>query len=74
MSRPSRRGISHPFNVGEPIAFQPAVAAGRIYVGTTAGSLIAIETGDRAADGWLMWGGDGTHNGRAAQVAAVCES
>jgi len=50
--------------IGEPILFQPAVARGRIYVGTDSGSLFCLETGDPADDGWLMWGADGTHNGR----------
>jgi outer membrane protein assembly factor BamB len=50
--------------IGEPIIFQPAVAGGRVYVGTDSGSLIAFETGDPADDGWLMWGADASHNGR----------
>jgi len=50
--------------VGEPVIFQPAVARGRVYVGTDAGNLICVETDDPNDDGWLMWGGDATHNGR----------
>ncbi len=50
--------------IGEPIVFQPAVARGRLYVGTDSGSLFCLETGDPADDGWLMWGADATHNGR----------
>jgi outer membrane protein assembly factor BamB len=50
--------------VGEPVIFQPAVVHGRVYVGTDSGSLICLETGDPNDDGWLMWGGDATHNGR----------
>ncbi len=49
--------------VGEPVIFQPAVAHGRVYVGTDSGSLICFETGDPGDDRWLMWGADGAHNG-----------
>jgi Ca-activated chloride channel homolog len=49
--------------IGEPIAFQPAVAKGRIYVPTAKGSLHCLETGDEKDDGWLMWGGTPAHNG-----------
>jgi outer membrane protein assembly factor BamB len=51
-------------SLGAAILFQPAVARGRIYVGTDSGSLICIETGDPGDDGWLMWGGDAKHNDR----------
>jgi Ca-activated chloride channel family protein len=50
--------------VGEPVVFQPAVAQGRVYVSTEAGSLICLETGDERNDGWFMWGADAAHNGR----------
>ncbi|HZE98811.1 MAG TPA: PQQ-binding-like beta-propeller repeat protein [Planctomycetota bacterium] len=50
-------------NVGEPIVFQPTVMKGRIYVGTSGGHLVAIETGDAKDDGWPMWGGSAAHNG-----------
>ena len=50
-------------NVGEPIVFQPAVSGGRVYVGTQAGSVWAIDTGDRSDDGWKMWGATSAHNG-----------
>jgi hypothetical protein len=38
--------------------------AGRVYIGTDSGSLLCLETGDNADDGWQMWGADATHNGR----------
>jgi outer membrane protein assembly factor BamB len=50
-------------SVGAPVIFQPAVARGRIYVGTDSGTLICFETGDPGDDNWLMWGADGEHNG-----------
>jgi outer membrane protein assembly factor BamB len=50
--------------LGEPVVFQPAVAQGRVYVGTETGTLICLETGDPDDDGWFMWGADAAHNGR----------
>jgi outer membrane protein assembly factor BamB len=50
--------------IGEPIVFQPAVVAGRIYIVTDSGTLIGLETGDEADDGWQMWGADAAHNGK----------
>jgi outer membrane protein assembly factor BamB len=49
--------------VGEPIIFQPAVAKGRVYAASNAGTLYCLETGDPADDGWLMWGASAAHNG-----------
>lgn len=51
--------------IGEPVNFQPAVANGRVYVPTATGGLYCLATGDAKDDGWLMWGGDGKHNGVA---------
>jgi hypothetical protein len=51
--------------VGEPIEFQPAVAKRRVYVSTSSGSLFCLETEQDQDDGWLMWGGNATHNGLA---------
>jgi outer membrane protein assembly factor BamB len=50
-------------NIGEPVVFQPAVAHGKVYVATGAGSLFCLDTGDSRDDGWLMWGANSTHNG-----------
>ncbi len=55
-------------SLGEPVVFQPAVAGGRVYVPTAAGSLFGLETGDAADDGWLMWGATAAHNGRPEDV------
>ncbi len=51
--------------IGEPIAFQPAVAKGRIYVSAGSGSLYCLETGDEKDDGWLMWGATAAHYGKS---------
>jgi outer membrane protein assembly factor BamB len=40
--------------VGEPVIFQPTVAAGRIYISTERGSLVCLNSGDPRDDGWLM--------------------
>ncbi|MBM3463751.1 MAG: hypothetical protein FJX76_16770 [Armatimonadetes bacterium] len=50
-------------NLGEPVAFQPVVAKGRVYVPTTRGSVICVETGDPKDDGWYMWGANAQHTG-----------
>jgi outer membrane protein assembly factor BamB len=51
-------------NIGESVVFQPAVADGRVYVGTESGNLYCVETGDPKDDGWLMWGANAAHTGR----------
>jgi hypothetical protein len=51
--------------VREPLVFQPAVAKGRVYVSTTQGTLVCLETGDPKDDGWLMWGATAAYNGLA---------
>lgn len=54
------------WNVGEPIAFQPAVANGWVYVATARGKVIGLEVADAALDGWHMWGGNARHDGLTA--------
>jgi outer membrane protein assembly factor BamB len=54
--------------VGNSIASQPVVAAGRVYVTTKSGVLYCLETGDRNDDGWLMWGADARHSGQADET------
>ncbi|MHC4985861.1 MAG: outer membrane protein assembly factor BamB family protein, partial [Planctomycetota bacterium] len=50
------------YQTGHAIAFQPALAEGRVFVGTIDGLVICLETGDDDADGWPMWGGNAQHN------------
>jgi Ca-activated chloride channel family protein len=45
-----------------PIAFQPALAKGNVYAGTSDGRLICLKTGNKDADGWYAWGGNAQHN------------
>jgi Ca-activated chloride channel family protein len=46
----------------EPLVFQPALADGAVYAGTSGGLLICLKTGSADADGWYAWGGNGEHN------------
>lgn len=50
------------YATGRPIAFQPALAEGRVFAGTVDGTLLCLETGDADADGWFAWGGNAQHN------------
>jgi outer membrane protein assembly factor BamB len=50
-------------NVGTPILSQPAVADGKVYLGTADGTLYGFEADDPDAAGWPMWGGGPGHNG-----------
>lgn len=50
------------YKLPEPIAFQPALAKGNVYLGTTNGHLICLKTGSQDADGWTAWGGNAQHN------------
>ncbi len=45
-----------------PMTFQPALAKGNIYAGTSDGRLICLKTGSSDADGWYAWGGNAQHN------------
>ncbi|MEI8259171.1 MAG: PQQ-binding-like beta-propeller repeat protein, partial [Deltaproteobacteria bacterium] len=56
------------YDVGEPIAFQPAVANGWVYATTSRGKVIGLEVGDRSFDGWHMWGGNARHTGLSAHA------
>jgi len=52
------------YQANHPIRSQPVVHDGWIYVGTTDGWLVAINTGDRKLTGWPMWGKDAARSGR----------
>jgi outer membrane protein assembly factor BamB len=58
--RDGRVGFMYDFGV--PMVFQPALAEGGVYVGTSNGLLICLKTGGKDADGWYAWGGNGEHN------------
>ena len=50
------------YEFGEPMVFQPALAEGSVFVGTSNGLLICLKTGTTDADGWYAWGGNAEHN------------
>jgi Ca-activated chloride channel family protein len=54
--------IGFMYEFGEPMVFQPALAEGNVYVGTSNGLLICLKTGTPDADGWYAWGGNAEHN------------
>jgi Ca-activated chloride channel family protein len=51
------------YRTGRPIASSPIVARGWVYLASTDGTLIGLEVGGPALDGWHMWGGGPGHNG-----------
>jgi outer membrane protein assembly factor BamB len=53
--------IEKQYETGSSIRYQPVVDDGWIYVTTTDGKLIAINTYNRAITGWPMWGADAAH-------------
>lgn len=62
------------FKLGQAIRFQPAIDAGRIYVGTQNGQVICINTGDAGLTGWPCWGSErGAYRG-CEQVTAGSNS
>ncbi len=50
------------YSLSKPMAFQPALARGNLYVGTNDGLVICLKTGNPDADGWYAWGGNAQHN------------
>lgn len=44
------------YSTGENIRYQPVVDDGWIYITTTTGKMIAIDTQNPELDGWPMWG------------------
>lgn len=50
------------YALNRPVAFQPALAGGNVYLGTTNGMVICLKTGQPDADGWYAWGGNAQHN------------
>ncbi|HEY4800061.1 MAG TPA: PQQ-binding-like beta-propeller repeat protein, partial [Bacteroidia bacterium] len=49
------------YDTKENIRYQPVVQDGWIYVTTTSGKMIAINTGNASLTGWPMWGGNAQH-------------
>ncbi|MBV9924044.1 MAG: PQQ-binding-like beta-propeller repeat protein [Acidobacteria bacterium] len=55
-------GVGFIYHFPEPMVFQPALAEGSVYAGTSGGLLVCLKTGSQDADGWYAWGGNGEHN------------
>lgn len=60
---PSDGNISQRLQVGAPVRSQPAVDRGWIYVGTTDGQLVGLNTGDTSLTGWPTWAGNPARTG-----------
>jgi Ca-activated chloride channel family protein len=60
--RQSDGSVGFSYALRAPMAFQPALAKGNIYAGTSDGRLICLKTGSKDADGWYAWGGNAQHN------------
>ena len=54
--------VGFSYSLKAPMTFQPALAKGNIYAGTSDGRLICLKTGNPDADGWYAWGGNAQHN------------
>jgi outer membrane protein assembly factor BamB len=54
--------VQFAYRLGQPVAFQPILASGNIYITTANGYLICIKTGNTDAGGWTAWGGNSLHN------------
>lgn len=50
------------YETKNPITFQPALADGNIYVGTSNGVVMCLKTGEKDATDWTAWGGNAQHN------------
>ena len=60
--RQSDGSVGFNYALRAPMTFQPALAEGNIYAGTSDGRLICLKTGNKDADGWYAWGGNAQHN------------
>jgi Ca-activated chloride channel family protein len=58
----SNGAVGFSYAMKAPIAFQPTLAKGNVYMGTSDGRLICLNTGNKDADGWYAWGGNAQHN------------
>ena len=60
--RQSDGKVGFSYALGQAMAFQPVLANGNVYAGTTNGLVICLRTQDKEADGWYEWGGNAQHN------------
>jgi outer membrane protein assembly factor BamB len=51
------------YHTKQPISFQPALANGRVFIGTSNGMIMSITSEDQDdAQDWTAWGGNAQHN------------
>jgi len=60
--RQSDGQVGFSYALGQAMAFQPVLANGNVYAGTTNGLVICLRTQNKDADGWYEWGGNAQHN------------
>ncbi len=61
---PDRGEVDRRMTVGSPVRTQPAVHEGWVYVGTTNGQLVAVNTGNQRLTGWTTWAGNAARTGQ----------
>jgi outer membrane protein assembly factor BamB len=66
---PADGTVTKTYKVGSQVRFQPAIDAGRIYIGTQDGRVVCIDTGDLQVTGWPCWGGNAAHTGLPGEKA-----
>jgi eukaryotic-like serine/threonine-protein kinase len=55
-------GVKFMYALSKPLAFQPALAEGAVFIGTADGHVLCVQTGDKDASDWHAWGGNAQHN------------
>jgi len=60
--RQSDGGVGFSYAINAPMTFQPVLARGNVYAGTSDGRVVCLKTGNKDADGWYAWGGNAQHN------------
>jgi outer membrane protein assembly factor BamB len=58
----STGALQYQWNTGYHITQQAALVDGNIYVGTSNGHVLVINSGDTNLTGWTQWGGSATRN------------
>ncbi|MEW6468259.1 MAG: PQQ-binding-like beta-propeller repeat protein [Bacteroidota bacterium] len=53
--------VEKTFNTGKNIRYAPVCNEGWIYVTTTTGEVVAINSQDQSLTGWTMWGANAAH-------------
>ena len=64
---PANGHVDRRVQVGAPIRSQPIVDRGWIYIGTTNGQLVGINTGEASLTGWPTWAGNAARTGGRIQ-------